>query len=314
MTFVDYGTDRIFYPIIIDSTNNQIVFQEDSTVYTFTIDEGVYWAHRANATDYPSLYLEIEGKLNAQSVTGNYEFFAYTLPGDDFEYSSLELRDTSASGVSFSWNFGDPNFTFPPGPLGFNRDRDNIASSTKNSDSLFSLKSILGQWISPKQAAYKTRQNRERQIFRSDAGPNAVVHSWTPTAETRVSKYFKIHAAHVYRYRALDATAADEAGLTDNDTNNAFEDVVEAWQIGEVCFTVFDKGENANILDPTNSTFQRDASLTEPNLVEAWKVHPSNPQLDDITSDKTRWEGEHYDLEWPHMIYEDDTQFAGYDH
>jgi len=317
MTWVDYGTDRFFYPFVIDSSVNQLVFREDGVDYTFTIEPGVYWSHRVSATtSYQSVLIAIEDKINAQSVTGNYQFQSHTISTDEFSNSSLKLVDTNGSGLKFSWQFQNASFTFNPGYLGFNRNRNITANSAKSTDELLSTMSILGQWLSPKQAAFKTRTNEQRNVFRSDSGPNATINAWTPTEKTRNHKYHKIHAAHIYRYRALDSTEASEAGLTENDTNNTLEDLVEGMKIGAVGFTIYDKGENADALDPYSSTFFRGTfPSSEPNLVEEWQVHPSTPGLSDILGPPDQWEGEHYTVEWPHRIYDDDNNdFPGYDH
>jgi len=304
-TYNDYeGLDRYFYPVLITQENNTLIVGEGVTDYTVTIPPGVYWSHLDSVVDstYPSLQLEVVNQINNSGVSATYGVGVLDLSDGDLRYSSLIWKQTSGSSVGgWGFKFSNRNNTFNSGYLGFQRE---LTTSNRSAGrDLNGEASLLGQWIAPVKAAYKLRDS-SKKAFRSDQGPNASINSWTPPKEVRGFKYHKVHGAHVYRYRAKDSTEATEAGLPTGDTNNALEDMVKSMP-------------DSRILAKHVSSQQSDAmefNTESPPVSESYIAMSDEVKLTEIRGERTKWEGEHYDIEGGLIIYEDESALDGYQH
>jgi len=302
MSFYD-GKDRYFYPVVVTQENNTVVFTEGgSSDLNFSISPGVYWAHLdldlTLRAEYPSLLLEIRNGLENKSPNDDdYSIDEKDLSAGDLRYSSLTW--TNDAGRTFKFRFTDSEFTLSPGYFGYPKDENSDPSGT----SIDGTVSVLGQWISPAPAAFKDR-DVSKNVFRSDKGPNAVVNSWTPAKDTRNIKYWKVPGSFVYDSRAKTNTDGTADGLPDNDTNNAFEDVIRA--MGD-----------SRILAKYNVSDESDAmefNTESPSVSESWQSQAGDVKLSEARGDREKWEGEHYDLAWPAVIYENEPVLDGYGH
>lgn len=299
------GRDRYFYPVVVTQENNTLIVDEAGTDYTITIPPGVYWNHldrtQSILDEYPSLVLEVIDQINASGTSATYAASVLDLPTGDLRYSSIYIEQSSGGLVgSWGFRFDDSSNTFDSGYLGFERDL-NVGKSTGNR--LEGETSVLGQWISPGPAAFKDR-DVSKNVFRSDKGSNAVVNSWTPAKDTRNIKYWKVPGSFVYDSRAKTNTDGTADGLPDNDTNNAFEDVIRA--MGD-----------SRILAKYNVSDESDAmefNTESPSVSESWQSQAGDVKLSEARGDREKWEGEHYDLAWPAVIYENEPVLNGYGH
>lgn len=315
------GPDRYFWPIYITDWENTFTFFEGDVskatgdIVNIQVDPGIYYLHRdtaAHPAPYRSLYLELESELDAvrddsgNGLNGTYRFGPRDLSDSDLGYSSLLLsQNADPDNEQFGYLFDDADWSMNAGWFGFPREKtDSAVYSVAGSNILNGTVSILGQWQSPKKAAYKTRRNMTADSFESHSGPNSRRNKWLADSQIRMIRYIKINGAHVYRYRARDSGAADEAGLPINDVNNCFEDLWSAMQWGRI-LGVYDRGDQGNAMQ---------FNAQNPRVNESWQTESQGVDFKQLISRDRKWDGEHLDLEFPAKLYENETVLDGYEH
>lgn len=236
-----YGLDRWLYPIVIDSTNNGIDFQEwDGASYqnlSTSISAGTYYAHKdatLTSAGYPSIYQAIQDAMDdaaSSSGVGNTYLIGLGTPSSSTLQTLGGILIDSTDDMKWS-TIGTINKTGVMGWL-YN------SGLSAGGSNVYSPYTARGMWVTPLEAASKiaftqklitwSTEHTERTDFyalaRGDRSRRRIVYDYIP-------------AAHVQLTRANALDYAQSGDLAQYDVYNAFEDVWQQLALGRSVIVV----------------------------------------------------------------------------
>ena len=205
--------DVYFYPVVIDDTNNTLIWNEGGQL-TVTIPNGTYYLTGRTGFAPISLFAALTSALATAGATGTYTFSTAT-PIIDTQQTGAGLL--IGCDTSFSIEFTDPLFTFDARYLGF----DGTADINSVANQIQSEYTLLGAWYSwtlTGGEATDRRSFEERELVESSSRTaDAYQIAWN-TDTVRNNRYEYVPAAHVFINRtSFDGYA--ETGQIATDTN-----------------------------------------------------------------------------------------------
>ena len=205
--------DAYFYPVVIDDTNNTLIWNEGGQL-TVTIPNGTYYLTGRSGFAPLSLFSVLTSALATAGATGTYTFSTAT-PIIDTEQTGAGLL--IGCDTSFSIEFTDASFTFDPRYLGFDGTAD-INSVTNQIQSEYTLLGAWYSWTLTGGEATDRRSFEERELVESSTRTaDAYQIAWN-TDTVRNNRYEYVPAAHVF----INRTSFDgygETGQIATDTN-----------------------------------------------------------------------------------------------
>jgi hypothetical protein len=239
-----YGRDTWFAPLEIDSTNNVLVFSDNSvsgqtiTVPLTVSGNDAMWLNKdTNASilsgtyvgvDYYPVLTQIEDDINTAS-SNTYEFQEYT-PSGYPAAMGLKLVQTAGSG-SFSWDFTDGSWTFNARILGYGT-ASPTSDDTSSGGEIQAPYSTYGTWVSHTidggEAMIKLPTPRKLISLSGDDSKYATRKQFQ-SRDYRTFVYEWVPGAHIRSNRGKDAASASTASIAEDDINNAFQDI---WDLG----------------------------------------------------------------------------------
>lgn len=252
----DYGADKFFVPLTIDSSNQDIVIHEDpdddgtyENQSTISISEGDYFNHSTGSGLSPDgnagLLSAIETAINADgTLDGTYVIEAATPPmgalsptyGNELTNSGIVIKETSP--IPWKLVLSDANWTLPNKWLGFEvctAVSDRTSTLDSGAHEIPSPFSLWGQWqvhtLVGDKASDKTSRDVQSMRASSDDMEQARVQKYN-TITVRNFEYEVVPGAMARQNRGHDQGSAIMARIPWDDTLcvDPYGDVHNAWE------------------------------------------------------------------------------------